>query len=455
MTISSVDVTSGPYTGTNTTDTYSYDFPIKADGDLAVYETDLFGTQTLLTLTTDYTVTGAGDAGGGTVVLTAGNLATGHKLYIRSDRDYLQEEDFVTAGSFLAENHERGLDHLAMLIQQIYDRTLLTPKGQTVSLANRIFPVGSENKFLSWDASGNLTALAIGTLSFDVTIGSGDAGKPVGVNGTEDGVEVIDVLPTDFVTTNAIADDAVDLDKIDSTSVYPSQAEAEAGTENTKLMTALRTKQAIDALGPQVTTDPGDDTDNTTYVTPKQLQRALADRLLPTRVRFDSSSVTTITGSWNALTGIVSGLSAAVNIRSFTDYVYINFTTSSGALPTDGWYLCTTIGGDSVTSFTTSIAGSESGNCEIYVPTSYSGTGRLYQMFTNNTGTQFRISTEEIVDGEDFNNATLVQMVVGGGYDSVNGSLFVYDSGNGQYFELLDSGGTARAADSANVMVFG
>lgn len=49
------------------------------------------------------------------------------------------------------------------------------------------------------------------------------------------------------------ADSSVTLPKLNST-VYASQVEAEAGIENTKLMTALRTKEAIDALTPPAAT---------------------------------------------------------------------------------------------------------------------------------------------------------------------------------------------------------
>jgi hypothetical protein len=59
-------------------------------------------------------------------------------------------------------------------------------------------------------------------------IGSGDAGKAVLVNGTEDGYEY-STLPTD-------PDTAI-------TARLASQVEAEAGTDNTKLMTPLRTQQ--------------------------------------------------------------------------------------------------------------------------------------------------------------------------------------------------------------------
>jgi len=57
------------YTATASQTTFTYDFQIFADSEIKVYQTptgqDFDDTTDLLTLTTHYTVTGAGDAGGG------------------------------------------------------------------------------------------------------------------------------------------------------------------------------------------------------------------------------------------------------------------------------------------------------------------------------------------------------------------------------------------------------
>jgi len=65
------------------------------------------------------------------------------------------------------------------------------------------------------------------------------------------GVSSIDVVYGTTLSVGVPSDTSVTLAKIAS-SVYASQAEAEAGTETTKFMTPERTKQAIDALSPQV-----------------------------------------------------------------------------------------------------------------------------------------------------------------------------------------------------------
>lgn len=67
-------------------------------------------------------------------------------------------------------------------------------------------------------------------------------------SGTLDMSSVTLTLPNDSVDSDQIATGAVDFDHINSNDIS-TQAEAEAGTNSTSLMTPERTKQAIDALG--------------------------------------------------------------------------------------------------------------------------------------------------------------------------------------------------------------
>lgn len=125
MTISSYDVTAGPYTGAGTTDTYSYDFPIAAESELLVYHTAASSSiPTLHVLNSDYTVTGVGDVGGGTIVLTAGNLPLNDKIYIVSNRDFKQSTSFTSQSNFFPALHQDAFNKLTMQVQQLYNRLL-------------------------------------------------------------------------------------------------------------------------------------------------------------------------------------------------------------------------------------------------------------------------------------------------------------------------------------------
>ena len=62
MTISSTTVRNS-YSGDNSTTTFSYTFKIFQDSDIQVIIRSTDGTETIKTITTHYTVTGAGNSG--------------------------------------------------------------------------------------------------------------------------------------------------------------------------------------------------------------------------------------------------------------------------------------------------------------------------------------------------------------------------------------------------------
>ena len=122
MTISSTTVKNS-YSGNGTLDTFNYTFKIFADADIQVIIRDASATETVKTLTTHYTVTGAGNANGGTIVFTSGNIPTGTEtVVIRRASPQTQAIDYIANDPFPAESHEEGLDRSMMAIQQLQDR---------------------------------------------------------------------------------------------------------------------------------------------------------------------------------------------------------------------------------------------------------------------------------------------------------------------------------------------
>lgn len=156
MTINTKKVTSGPYTGNDIADTFSYTFKITDKTEISVYETDDAGDETLLTLDTDYTVNSVGNSG--TITRTAGALPSGYQWYIRSNYEETQLTAFGSQGPFFPDIHENAMDKLTMLIQQILDKI-----GRTFRLSDSYsgpLPLTLENpdagKVLRWndDESG-------------------------------------------------------------------------------------------------------------------------------------------------------------------------------------------------------------------------------------------------------------------------------------------------------------
>ncbi|WP_336709643.1 MULTISPECIES: phage tail protein [unclassified Cedecea] len=118
MTVST-EVDHNEYTGNGVTTSFPYTFRIFKKGDLVVQTVDLSENIRVLTLDTDYTITGAGKYNGGNVVLTA-PLANGWRISVLRELPVTQETDLRNQGKFFAEVHEDAFDKLTMLIQQCF-----------------------------------------------------------------------------------------------------------------------------------------------------------------------------------------------------------------------------------------------------------------------------------------------------------------------------------------------
>jgi len=171
MTVSTTTITSGPYSGAGTTDTFSYTFRVENKTQLKVYETDDAAVQTLLTVDTDYTVNNIGTDGGGTITRVAGNLPLNYEWYIRSDYKLTQLTEFASQGSFLPEIHEAAMDKMTFLIQQQQDGIDRNFRLSDAIPVDGTFTIAQDaatraNLALGFDASGDLVPAAF----FDPTL---------------------------------------------------------------------------------------------------------------------------------------------------------------------------------------------------------------------------------------------------------------------------------------------
>ena len=131
MTISSSTRKAGPFTGNGTTATYPFTFKIFQASDLLVVRTSLAGVDTTLTLTTDYTVSLNADQNsspGGSITLTAGNLATGLKVTMTSQVPYTQTTDLTNQGGFYPQVITTALDKLTIGVQQLNEQVSRSAK---------------------------------------------------------------------------------------------------------------------------------------------------------------------------------------------------------------------------------------------------------------------------------------------------------------------------------------
>ena len=139
---------------------YAFTFEILANTDIAVYKDD-----TLLTLTTHYTVT-INANGTGSVTITAAGLAlspTSPTQYaIVGNRTIARSSDFTTGGDFFANTLNDELDQQTIFAQQNAEgiqRALSAPQTDPTSI-NMTLPRASvrAGKYLSFDNSGNPVA---------------------------------------------------------------------------------------------------------------------------------------------------------------------------------------------------------------------------------------------------------------------------------------------------------
>jgi hypothetical protein len=161
MTVSSTTVKDS-YSGNDSTTEFTYTFKIFADTDLQVIIRSSTGTETVKTLTTHYTVAGAGVAGGGSITFTAGNIpATGETVVIRREVPQTQAIDYIANDPFPAESHEEGLDRATMTIQQMQEELDRAIKlSRTNTMTSTEFTVGATaraNKILAFDSAGEIS----------------------------------------------------------------------------------------------------------------------------------------------------------------------------------------------------------------------------------------------------------------------------------------------------------
>ena len=150
------------YTGSGTVGPFAVPFYFLEDDDLVVIRTTIAtGTEVVLTLTTDYTVSGAADPDGGSVTLTS-VLASIYALVIVRDPDRLQATSYPRNDAFPAATHERALDKLTMLVQRsrdLFERAFRLSDGDVSGVNLEISESASSraNKYLGFDSNGNLT----------------------------------------------------------------------------------------------------------------------------------------------------------------------------------------------------------------------------------------------------------------------------------------------------------
>jgi hypothetical protein len=258
MTISTTD-SKISYNGNGVTTDFAFPYPYLAVADLQVLRVGTTGIVTTLVLNTDYTVSN------GTVsVNTAPGV--GERLVINRVVEIVQETDYITGDPFPAETHERALDRLTMIAQQLAEEAGRSVKVGVTSTADPDALLASiEASEAAADASAQ--AADASAQAADASAQAADASAQAAA-GSAASIN----LPLAFSSIQNIATARLlgratagtgDVEEISLGTnlsfagtvlnaagvTIASTAEAQAGTDNTKAISPLRLREGLNASG--------------------------------------------------------------------------------------------------------------------------------------------------------------------------------------------------------------
>jgi hypothetical protein len=137
----------------------SFSFPVTDSSEIVVIKRLIAdGTETILTLTTDDTVTVNGDSGGTVTIVTA--IPTTYQIHVVRNTSATQLLDLEHGGTFNAENVEDAIDKAmkrTIDLENDFARCLHAPTTDTntgMEIPNR---TARTEQYLYFDASGNVT----------------------------------------------------------------------------------------------------------------------------------------------------------------------------------------------------------------------------------------------------------------------------------------------------------
>ena len=162
---------SATFTGSGIAGPFPFSFKIFSDDELRVYKTVIAtGVQALLTLTTDYTVSGAGNDVGGSITLVDA-ISSAYSLNIQTSPAIEQQTDIRNETGFFPDTIEDQFDRCIAIDkkQQVeINRSLKVPQGEA---APAVLPakVARANTNAYFDSNGDLGAGAVSLAGANVS----------------------------------------------------------------------------------------------------------------------------------------------------------------------------------------------------------------------------------------------------------------------------------------------
>jgi len=146
------------YTASAGQTSFTVPFEFFANADLEVFNgTSLLSFSASPSSASQYSVTGAGVTGGGSITLGGSGAALNDIITISRDVAIERTTDFPTSGAFQIASLNEELDKLVAMIQQVETETKYSPKfSKTTNVGFDIaFPTPVANKVINFNSSGN------------------------------------------------------------------------------------------------------------------------------------------------------------------------------------------------------------------------------------------------------------------------------------------------------------
>jgi len=161
MTISTTTIKNS-YSGDGSNLNFTYTFKITDQDDIEVIIRSSNGTETVKTITTNYTVSGVGNAGGGTVSFVSGQAPSSTETVIlRRDTPQTQTMDLIDNDPMSADTIEDAHDKaiaIAQELQEQIDRSIKLSRTNTMTSTEFTVDAATRaNKILAFDSAGEIS----------------------------------------------------------------------------------------------------------------------------------------------------------------------------------------------------------------------------------------------------------------------------------------------------------
>tara|TARA_R100000908_G_scaffold61606_1_gene39854 strand:+ start:1984 stop:3282 length:1299 start_codon:yes stop_codon:yes gene_type:complete len=207
------------YTATSGQTSFTVGFEFFDNADLKVFNgTSLLTFSASPADATEYSVSGAGQTGGGSITLGSPGATVNDVITISRDLAIARSTDFPTSGAFQIGSLNTELDKIIAMCQQLERDLKFSPKAAatTANTFNITFPNLVANKVLSVNSSGNglefsqdITNInTIAAIASDVTTVSGIASNVTAVAGA---VTNINTVASNIANVNTVASNIADI----------------------------------------------------------------------------------------------------------------------------------------------------------------------------------------------------------------------------------------------------